>query len=154
MLLMCFSCRLEQCKPVACGTNAVGSFETTMYRKSKKINPRSDLNQSLTLFVYSSLQTSALFEWRRAFQKLVQKRCPAKLKQPAVHMPGGPWSTNLACAFLKQETNVRPAIEALLENLAGIAMARTTIEASFESPAGRVSWFQISCKHNSSLLLL
>ena len=36
----------------------------------------------------------------------------------SVHMPGGPWSMNLACAFLKQETIVRATIEALFENLA------------------------------------
>ena len=44
LLLRCFSCKLEQCKPVKYSKNAVGSFKNTMYRKSEKINPRSDFS--------------------------------------------------------------------------------------------------------------
>ena len=33
-------------------------------------------------------------------------------------MSGGPWSSSLACAFLRQETVVRAAVEALFEILA------------------------------------
>ena len=44
VLLMCFSCNLEQCKPVKYSKNAVGSFKNMMYRKSEKINARSDFS--------------------------------------------------------------------------------------------------------------
>ena len=44
MLLLCFSCNLEQCEPVKYSKNAVGSFKNTMYRKSEKIYLRSDFS--------------------------------------------------------------------------------------------------------------
>ena len=59
---ICFSCCLEQCEPVKCSKNAVGSFKNTMYRKSEKINPMLDFNLILRAFLAPALKTFALFE--------------------------------------------------------------------------------------------
>ena len=45
--------------------------------------------------------------------------CPAKVKRGTIDKPGGPWSTNLACALFEQGTIIRAAIEVLFEILAG-----------------------------------
>ena len=47
-----------------------------------------------------------------------KKRCPAKVKQHPIPMPGGSRRGSLTCALYKQETVVWAAVEALFEILA------------------------------------
>ena len=46
-----------------------------------------------------------------------KKRCPSKLKQLTIPMPGGSRRGSLTCALYRQETVVRAAVEALFEIL-------------------------------------
>ena len=57
--------------------------------------------------------------FKKAFEKLLQKCCPARRKQLAIPMPGGFRRGSLACTLFRQETVVGAAVEAMFEILAG-----------------------------------
>jgi hypothetical protein len=71
---MCFSWNLEQCEPVKYSKNAVGSFKNTMYRKSKKINPRLDFSWIFTLFLVTFLKIFAFFYEKKSVMKIIEKK--------------------------------------------------------------------------------
>ena len=56
---------------------------------------------------------------KKRIPKIASKKgYPPRLKQVTLTMSGAPWSSSLACAFPRQETVVRAAVEALFEILA------------------------------------
>ena len=59
-----------------------------------------------------------IFVWKIGSKNCFKKRCPSRLKQKPIPMPGGSRRGSLACALFRQETVVRAAVEALFEHLA------------------------------------
>ena len=76
-------------------------------RLSKDLKMSQILSHFLIKYVFLCSQ--------KRLQKMLQKRCPSRLKQVPIHMPGGSRRGSLACALYRQETVVRAAVEALFE---------------------------------------
>ena len=55
---------------------------------------------------------------KKGVPTIASKRCPARVKQDPIRMPGGSRTGSLAGALFRQETVVRAAVEALFEILA------------------------------------
>ena len=88
---MFFLC-LEQFKPMKYRKNAVGSFKNTVYRKSEKIEPRSDFWQiwdDLGSILGTFFEEFALFCEKNSVMKIIEKKVATRWKQGTMSWPAG-----------------------------------------------------------------
>ena len=74
---------LEQFEPVKYSRVAVGSFRNRVYRKSKKISPKSDLNQRLRLYLVTFLKDCCVICVKNSIQKTGSKNRTTPKRDPS-----------------------------------------------------------------------
>ena len=111
---MFFLC-LERFKPMKYSKNVVGSFKNTVYRKSDKIEPRSDFWQIWGVFVVPFLKILRYFVKKIVSWKSSKKKWPPSWNTTLLPLRAAPWQPPSRAHFSNKKQLFEQLFEALFE---------------------------------------